>query len=117
MKDWKKFLAQKIDTEEYYIAVPTQYDMFQFRVRYVKHNGYTLILPIDHEEGELSPFGKMFVDWFKFRSDFNTRYDRRGWWKPVRFNRKKKLVIWAVNNIDKAYSQFKLEMLDTTINE
>lgn len=117
MKDWKKFLAQKIDTEEYYIAVPTQYDMFQFRVRYVKHNGYTLILPVDHETGELSKFGQMFVQWFKINQEFNTRYDRTFWWKPIRFNRKKKLVIWAVTNINKAYSQFKLEMVDKTINQ
>ena len=117
MKNWQQFLAKKIDTEEYYIAVPTQYDMFQFRVRYVKHNGYTLILPIDHEMGDLTEFGQMFIEWFKFRSDFNTRYDARGWWKPVRFNRKKKLVIWAVENINKAYSQFKVEMVDKTINQ
>ena len=117
MKDWKKFLAQKIDTEEYYIAVPTQYDMFQFRVRYVKHNGYTLILPVDHETGELSKFGQMFVQWFKINQEFNTRYDRTFWWKPIRFNRKKKLVIWAVTNINKAYSQFKLEMVDKTISQ
>ena len=117
MKDWQKFLAKKIDTEEYYISVPTQYDLFQFRIRYVKHNGYTLILPVDHEENKLSPFGKMFVDWFKLRSDFNTRYDRRGWWKPVRWNREKKLVIWAIANIDKAYTEFKREMVDNTINQ
>lgn len=117
MKDWKKYLAKKIDTEEYYIAVPTQYDLFQFRIRYVKHNGYTLIIPIDHQPGELSKFGEMFVEWFKINSEFNTRYDAAHWWKPVRFNRKKKLVIWAVANIDKAYSQFKLEMVDKTINE
>ena len=118
MKDWKKFVAtQTVKTEEYYISVPTAYDMFQFRIRYVKHNGYTLILPIDHETGDLSIFGQKFVEWFKLRSDFNTRYDRAHWWKPVRFNRRKKLVIWAVTNIDKAYSQFKLEMVDKTINE
>jgi hypothetical protein len=117
MKDWKRFLAQKIDVEEYYIAVPTQYDMFQFRVRYVKHNGYTLILPVDHEEGELSKFGQLFVQWFKINSEFNTRYDKAHWWHPIRFNRKKKLVIWAVTNINKAYSQFKVEMVDKTINQ
>jgi len=117
MKNWKKFLAQKIDTEEYYIAVPTKYDMFQFRVCYVKHNGYTLILPIDHAEGELSVFGKMFVDWFKFRQDLNTRYDKPHWWRPIRFNRKKKLVIWSVNTVNQAYSVFKAEMVDKTINE
>lgn len=117
MKDWKKFLAQKIDTEEYYIAIPTQYDMMQFRIRYVKHNGYTLILPIDHEKGELSEFGQLFMDWFKFRSDFNTRYEQHGYWRKVRFSRKKKLVIWAVANIDRAYQQFKAEMVDKTINQ
>lgn len=117
MKDWKEFLAKRVDVEEYYIAVPTRYDMFQFRIRYVKHNGYTLILPVDHVEGELSVFGQKFVQWFKLRSDYNTRYDRRGWWKPVRFNRKKKLVIWAVAAIDHAYSEFKREMVDKTINE
>jgi hypothetical protein len=117
MKDWKKFLAQKINTEEYYIAVPTKYDMFQFRIRYVKHNGYTLVLPVDHAAGELSIFGVKFIEWFKFRADFNTRYERKGHWTPIRFNRKKKLVIWAVRNINAAYEQFKREMVDKTINE
>ena len=117
MKDWRKFFAKKIDTEEYYIAVPTQYDMFQFRIRYVKHNGYTLLLPIDHEKDELSPFGKMFVEWFKYRIDFNTRYDRPGWWKPIRFNRQKKLVTWAVRQINAAYEEFKREMVDNPINQ
>lgn len=116
-KNWQQYLAPKtIKTEEYYIAVPTQYDMFHFRIRYVKHNGYTLILPIDHEHGELTEFGAMFIDWFKINSTFNTRYDRAGWWKPVRFNRKKKLTIWAVMSIEKAYSTFKQEMLDKPIN-
>lgn len=118
MKDWKKFVADRtIKTEEYYITVPTNYDMFSFRIRYVKHNGYTLIIPVDHENKELSVFGKMFIDWFKINQAFNTRYDKAFWWKPVRFNRRKKLVIWAVNNIDKAYTQFKAEMVDKTINE
>ena len=106
-----------IKVEEYYITVPTQYDIFAFRIRYVKHNGYTLILPVDHENDKLSPFGKLFIDWFKFRQDFNTRYDKAFWWKPVRFNRRKKLVIWAVMNIDKAYQEFKREMVDKTINQ
>lgn len=116
MKDWKKYLAKRIDTEEYYIAVPTQYDMFQFRIRYVKHNGFTLVLPVDHEHEELSKFGELFIDWFKWHQQYNTRYDRPGWWKPIRFNRKKKLVIWAVQSINDAYAQFKLEMIDKTIN-
>lgn len=117
MKNWKEFFAKKIDTEEYYIAVPTQYDMFQFRVRYVKHNGYTLILPIDHEHGELSKFGELFIQWFKINSEFNTRYDRTFWWKPIRFNRKKKITIWSVQAVNKAYSVFKAEMVDKTINQ
>lgn len=118
MKNWKEFVADRtIKVEEYYITVPTQYDLFQFRIRYVKHNGYTLIIPIDHQPGELSKFGELFIDWFKINSEFNTRYDKTFWWKPVRFNRRKKLVIWGVSNIDRAYKQFKLEMVDKTINE
>jgi len=118
MKDWKKFVASRtLKIEEYYISIPTQYDVFQFRVRYVKHDGYTLILPIDHVEGELSVFGKMFIDWFKFRSDRNTRYDGPHWWRPIRFNRKKRLIIWSVASVNTAYDIFKAEMVDKTINE
>lgn len=118
IKDWQRHLAPKvIKTEEYYISVPTAYDIFHFRIRYVKHNGYTLIIPIDHEHGDLTKFGAMFVEWFKIASNFNTRYDKPGWWKPVRFNRKKKLVIWAVLNVEKAYEHFKQEMLDNPINQ
>ncbi len=117
MKDWKRFVADKVIlTEEYYITIPTQYDMFSFRIRYVKHNGYTLILPIDHEHEGLTDFGNMFIDWFKMNSAYNTRYDALGWWKKVRFNRKKKLTIWAVMSVQKAYNDFKAEVVDKPIN-
>lgn len=116
-KNWQQYLADRvIKTEEYYIAVPTQYDIFHFRVRYVKHNGFTLILPIDHEADDLSKFGALFIDWFKWHQQFNTRYDAKGWWKKVRFNRKKKLVVWAVMSVEKAYEEFKREIVDNPIN-
>lgn len=117
MKDWKRFVADRVvNTEEYYITIPTQYDMFSFRIRYVKHNGYTLIIPVDHENENLTEFGALFIDWFKMNSAYNTRYDALGWWKKVRFNRKKKLVIWAVMSVNKAYSDFKQQMIDKPIN-
>jgi hypothetical protein len=118
IKDWRRYLANDtvVDTEEYYIAVPTTYDVFYFRIRYVKHNGYTIILPVDHEHENLSKFGALFVDWFKWHQQFNTRYDKPGWWKPVRFNRKKKLVVWGVMSVEKAYEQFKQEVVDSPIN-
>lgn len=118
MKNWRQFVADRtIHTEEYYITVPTQYDLFSFRIRYVKHNGYTLILPIDHEHENLSVFGAMFIDWFKWHQQYNTRFDKPGWWKPIRFNRRKKLVQWALKSVDQAYTDFKAEMVDKTINE
>ena len=117
MKDWKQFYADKLVTEEYYITIPTQYDIFTFNVRYVRRNGYTLILPVVMDITQVSDFGKLFIDWFKIRSDFNTRYDAPHWWKKIRFNRKQKIVSWAVSSIDTAYSEFKKEMIDKTINQ
>lgn len=116
MKNWKSYLAKRIVVEEYYIAVPTQFDTFQFKVHYVRHNGYTLIQPLATVKDEYTEAGQAFMEWITLRSDFNTRYDQPHWWKPVRFFRKRKITTWAVQNIDKAYSAWKQELILTINN-
>lgn len=117
LKDWKYFCTDHIVTDNYYVWVSTQYDTFHFKVKYVRRNGFTLIESVDFDRKQTSPFGNLFLDWFSHRIDFNTRYDEPHWYRRIRFNRKKKIVTWAITNVDLAYSQFKKEMVDKTINE
>lgn len=106
--NWREHFSQKIVVEEYYIIMRTQYDSLTFKIHYVKHNGYTYM---EHSPGfdfgkEQGDEAKEFLEWVRFRSDILTRCDRPHWWKPIRFKRKKKLVIWGVKSLQKAYNEF-----------
>ena len=95
---WHDHLAKKITVDEYYV----HHRGIQFKVRYVIHNGFTVIEPLPNSHKNTS-----FEEWFKLRSDFNTRYDKPHWYKPLpRFGRDKKIVNWAVDSIHKAYTQY-----------
>lgn len=110
---WREHFTQKIDVEDYYISIKTQHDSLAYVVRYVKHNGFTLLeSSIAWPFQELTQDAKDFNEWLKFRSEFNTRYDRPHRYKPIRFNRKKKLVTWGVNTFQDAYNQWYKEKIN-----
>lgn len=89
------------------LAVPTQYEVLEFKVRYVKHNGFTHIQLM--AKPDMLPKHRQFAEWFWLHSNHNTRYDKPHWYKPIRLGRKKKIVIWALESIDLAYSAFYTE--------
>jgi hypothetical protein len=96
---WRTHFGQKIVIEEYYINIRLQHSHEQYIVRYVKHNGYTTINPVAGQKTELS-------DWVKLNQTLYTRYDLPHWYKRIRFNRKKKLVLWGVKTIQKALNDY-----------
>lgn len=107
--NYRDHLAKMIVVEEYYIHVDTdKFGKMQFRVRYIVHNGYTLIEPLTDYNKRLNDF----EDWLRLRMEFNTRYDEPHWYKPIRFNRERKIVEWALGNIQKAYNQYYQETID-----
>lgn len=93
MKNWKEFLIDKLDVEEYYLHVWLHHEPYGIKVRYIKHNGNTQI--------ELTATSVTnnadFIEWF------NHYYDPL---QPglIRFGRKKKLVTWAVENAATAFA-------------
>jgi len=113
-QNWEDHLVKMIVVEEYYIYVVSQeYGKMQFRVRYVKHNGYTVIESLPEYNRMLSSFEK----WFHMRSDLNTRYDLPHWWQPIRFNRRKIITKWALKTIERAFKQYHQENVNAVIPE
>lgn len=105
MKYWQRQLKSKITVDEYVIKWehPHTHQMIDFRVRYVKHNGYTLILG-DHSE---------FGEWLSLHSEFNTRYDLPHWYRKLSwYKRDQAIVQWANKNLDLAFWQFSVERID-----
>lgn len=92
-------MDKKIVIEEYYMTHHKSQE--RFVIRYVKHNGYTTIIPVAGQKSELS-------DFIKNHQVQMTRYDKPHWYKPIRFNRKKKLLEWA----DKAIEQARCSLCD-----
>lgn len=86
-------LDKKIVIEEYYMTHHKSQE--QFVIRYIKHNGYTTIKPVAGQKSELS-------DFVKNNRVQMTRYDEPHWYKPIRFQRKYKLMDWADKTIEKA---------------
>lgn len=101
---WHDALAKKITVDEYYI----HYRNMQFKVRYVVHNSYTVIEPLP----EYNKSTDDFAEWFRLRIDMNTRYDLPHWYKPIKFNRDKKIVKWTLEAIEAAYGQYHQENIN-----
>ncbi len=95
---WHDALAKKITVDEYYI----HWRQMQFKVRYVVHNGFTVVEALPEYNKSTSDFS----EWLRLRSDFNIRYDRPHWYHPIRFNRDRRIVEWATETIEKAYKQY-----------
>lgn len=106
--DWKRHLKKRIVVEEYYVHIETQRGVMKFRARYFTHNGYTVLEPLTTDD----KLGKDFMEWLKHRIDFNTRYDKPYWYKPIRLNRQQKIVEWAVETVQRAYNQYYQEQYD-----
>ena len=103
---WHDALAKKIVVEEYYI----HWRQMQFKVRYVVHNGYTVIEALPEYNKSTSDF----EEWLRHRSDLNTRYDLPHWYRPIKFNRDKKIVKWATEAIANAHGQYHQESISRT---
>lgn len=98
---WHDALVKKITVDEYYI----HWRGMQFRVRYIVHNGYTVIEALKDYNKSTSDF----EEWFHLRSDLNTRYDQPHYWRPILWSQDKQIVDWATKAIAIAYDQYTQE--------
>lgn len=95
-------IDQKITIEEYYITFAYSE---RYIIRYVTHNGYTTLKPVAGQMTDLSLHVENHPTIF-------TRYNKPHQYKPIKFNRKRKLAEWA----EKMLKDGSCSMCDTPNN-
>lgn len=97
---------KKITIEEYrfdWSPDPLHRDDYQFVIRYIKHNGYTIMKIENYLTDD-------FVQWFHLHLiTLGTRYNKPHWYHPIHFRRKQRLEKWAIGAITQAYEIYEKE--------